>query len=54
MWQSRSWQPRQGLAEETRIEDEVAWGWRYRQPFSLEAMVDEPVTGELLFRPIIP
>jgi hypothetical protein len=26
MWERRPWQPQQGLAEETRTEDEVAQG----------------------------
>jgi hypothetical protein len=33
MWESRQSRPPQGLAEKTQTDDELAKGWRYRQPF---------------------
>jgi hypothetical protein len=41
MWESRLSRPRQGLAEETKTGDEVAKGWRSRQPFVVRSDGDE-------------
>lgn len=40
------WQPRLGLAKETHTEDEVARGWRYRQPLLVRSD-SEPMTEQL-------
>ena len=39
MWERQQWRPRLGLAKDTQTDDEVARGWRYRQPLLVKSAV---------------